>query len=127
VTLGAIVSVKLPLAGAGNVAGAAKVLFDSLGLGLANRRVTLLLGRCIPTLAGHLLQVTFGFIVSFKLPIALAEHTTGLAKVLFGGLDVGLGGALIFRTCSLTATAIASSCSAERSKFPLIMPSAKAL
>jgi hypothetical protein len=74
-------SVKLPLAGAGNIAGAAKILFDSYGLGLANRRSTLLLGWCILTLEGHLLQVTFGFFVSFKHPIALAGHTTGLAKV----------------------------------------------
>jgi hypothetical protein len=54
------VSVKLPLAGAGKLAGAAKVLFGRLGLGLANRRVTLLLGWCIPTLAGNLLQVLSG-------------------------------------------------------------------
>lgn len=33
--------------------------------------------------------------MSLELPIALAGHTTGLAKVLFGGLDVGGGGVLI--------------------------------
>ena len=88
-------SVKLPLTGTGNIAGGAEVLFDSLGPGLAKGRITLLLGWCIPTLAGHLLQVTFGIIVSFKLPIARAGNTTWFAKGFFGGLDVGLRGALI--------------------------------
>jgi hypothetical protein len=74
-------SVKLPLAGAGNIAGAAKIRFDSYGLGLANRSKHSSSWLVHSDAGGHLLQVTFGFFVSFKHPIALAGHTTGLAKV----------------------------------------------
>lgn len=86
--LGPIVPVELPLAGTGDIAGAAKVLFGSHGLVLFDRRGTLLLGWCIPTLAVNLLQVAFGCIVSCKLVWLDVSNIAGGTVVLLRRLSL---------------------------------------